>query len=156
MDWNEAFARLNGVRDELEAARAAVAHTQAALRAGEAVLKGAVGVRPSHMARCGNNLQRTYALRLFAEFEGILRAYWAVARPVRVQDRRRRTSMETLLNRIAVICTIPFDVLDSAHDVRKYRNSLIHDDGTEDVVLLDFQECKSRVGTFLSHLPTRW
>lgn len=41
-----------------------------------------------------------------------------------------------------------------AHCVREYRNAAIHDIGESDS--LTFQECKSRLGVFLSFLPVRW
>jgi hypothetical protein len=155
MNWRDAFASLNGVRDELEAARLAIAHTQMGIRNGQALTIRVAGFRPSHFGECAGNLERTYVLRLFAEFEGIVRTYWALARP---RPRRRRTPMEILLDRSALSCRMPVDVLEDAHDVRRYRNSLIHDDHEDNaaIAVLDFHECKSRLAAFVRSLPLRW
>lgn len=155
MDWKTAFSRLGGVRDELEAARLSVAHAQRALDAGEDFL-GRAAVKPSHVRDCARALEFTYLLRLFAEFEGVLRDYWRAARP---SPRPRRTHISTLMNRVAIVCSIPADALADAHEVRDYRNALAHH-GNDGVSAagdpLRFHECKSRLGVFLSHLPTRW
>lgn len=153
MHWEEAFSRLSGVRDEFEAAKFSVAYAQSGISAGEGVLKAGAAVKPSHLRRCAENLEMTYLLRLFAAFEGVLRDYWRVARP---SPRPRRTQMEILIDRVAILCIIPSDTRDEAHEVREYRNSLVHSDQTNDAAILDFQECKSRLGRFLGCLPTRW
>jgi len=150
MTWDEAFSRLTAVRDELEAARFSLRRAQEALQAGEDFLGHQSAVRPSHVRECARHLEMTYLLRLFAEFEHVLRDYWHTARPRAV---RRRTRMEILINRIAAICAIPFDALENAHDVREYRNAIVHSD---EASRLTFNECKSRLGTFLSFLPRRW
>ena len=150
MTWDEAFSRLRDVRDELEAARFALAHAQAAIADGQDFLR-ASAVKPSHVNQCASNLELTYVLRLFAEFEEVVRDYWNTVRPRR---RPRRTNMEILLNRVAILCSIPYDTLQRAHAVREYRNTLVHAGG--EGPLLTFHECKSRLGTFLSFLPTRW
>jgi hypothetical protein len=151
MNWDEAFSRLTQVRNELEAARLALARAQRAIADGEAFPGSGSAVKPSHVDQCARHVELTYLLRLFAEFEGILRDYWAVARPA---ARRRRTNMEILLNRVAILCTVPYDTLQGAHQVREYRNLLTHHH--REALPISFLECKSRLGTFLSFLPTRW
>lgn len=123
MTWEAAFIRLACVRDELEASRFALGYAQRRIAAGEDVLEGVAGVKTAHLSRSASRIDATYTLRLFAEFEAILRDYLAVARP---SPRRRRVRMELLLNRVAAICSIPYDALTQAHRVREHRNSLIH------------------------------
>jgi hypothetical protein len=62
--------------------------------------------------------------------------------------------MEILMNRVAIECHIPFGVADEAHEVRLYRNSVIHPE--EGSLTLSFDQCKSRLGFFLSYLPRQW
>src|SRR5437868_14584300 len=81
-------------------------------------------LRPSHLRDCATNLELTYVVRLFAEFEAILRDFWAV---VRARRRCRRTRMEVLMNRVAAECSLPWDALNKAHAVREYRNAIVHD-----------------------------
>ncbi len=68
-----------------------------------------------------NNIGDTYIVRLFAEFEVILRAY--LPPPPGRADRRRA---EYLINRLALRHRIPVGIRDAVHDVRVYRNQLAH------------------------------
>jgi len=149
MNYWEAFARLKSVQDELEAARFSVGATSRAARADVTVL--AEPIKPTPLRDCASNLELTYLLRLFAEFEAVVRDFWASARPSR---RRRRTRMEVLMNRVAIECRIPADVLQKAHEVREYRNAAVHDRDRSGE--FNFRACKSRLGFFLSYLPRRW
>jgi len=152
MTWNEAFSRLGTVRDELEASRFCLEHVQRALDAGANPLEAApIAVKPVHIRQSLRNAEITYLLRLFAEFEAVLRDYWNTARP---SPRRRRTKMEVLMNRIGILCKIPWDMVEQAHRVREYRNNAVHNAGGEHV--MSFQECKSHLGIFLSFLPVTW
>ncbi len=69
-----------------------------------------------------NNLESTFFIRLYAEFEAGLRDAWLLAfgRPTEPQ-------MRDLLHAIAARCYIPHDWLDHVHEVREYRNALIHE-----------------------------
>ena len=49
------------------------------------------GVQPGDLRGCGRNLERTYILRLYAEFEGELRRYW---RHIRHRPHLQRTPAE--------------------------------------------------------------
>jgi hypothetical protein len=65
-------------------------------------------------------LEGTFIIRLFAEFETGLRQYWTGVRKSQPQVRQ-------LINRIASRCRIPNDDVESVHQVRTYRNYLVHD-----------------------------
>ncbi|MDB5356933.1 MAG: hypothetical protein JWN24_3386 [Phycisphaerales bacterium] len=97
------------------------------------------------------HLEPTYTLRLFAEFEGILRDYWAIARP---SPRRRLTRMEILMARVAARVNIPTDALAAADLVREHRNEIIH--GGSGAQRLTFEASKAALATFISFLPLRW
>ena len=66
------------------------------------------------------NLEGTYVIRLFAEFETGARDYWAAnwATDPKAVD---------LLDGLAARCGIPDTQRDNAHKVRDYRNSLVHE-----------------------------
>ncbi|HVT88633.1 MAG TPA: hypothetical protein VHD56_07270 [Tepidisphaeraceae bacterium] len=151
MARKEAFQRLGNIKDELEASRFAIECAQREIKSGKDTLKATSGVLPSHLRNCAANLEVTYSLRMFAGFEATLRKYLSAVRP---SPRPRQTRMEHLMNRIATICSVPYDVLNQAHSVRKYRNEVIHQ--RELAGRLTFHDCKSHLGKFLSFLPLQW
>ena len=148
----EAFQQIRSVRDELLAADFALAFSLRQAEVDTSLLHtvdGLIGV--VQLRRCAANLESTYMLRLFSSFEGILRDYWLAVRPAR---RARQTRMEVLMNRIVILRQIPHAVAQGAHDVRAYRNWLVHPQAG--YPRLTFSECKSRLGYFLSYLPREW
>ncbi len=150
MRREQAHQRLQSVFDELLAARFSTSFLLTQIERGGDPLSGQA-LRPVQFKRCAANLEYTYTLRLFAAFESVLRSYYAVMRP---SPRVRRTKISILMDRLASRCTIPFDILKNAHDVREYRNSLIHPAGNDDV--MTFGDCKQRLSLLVSHLPRNW
>ena len=145
-----AFARLERVQRELLAARFVVERAQRDVGADPTVLvRSSPQVRPSYLRDCANNLDLTYLLRLFSEFETALRDFVAARRPS-----PRRTRMEILMERASMLARIPADVVRAAHAVREYRNAIVHDPAR--AAALTFPQCKSRLSRYLSYLPRRW
>ena len=152
MTRQEAFQRIERANAEFEAARFAVAEVWRKSRVDPTLLRSAASnVRPSHLRDCAGHLELTYLLRLFTEFERILRSYWSAARP---SPRVRRTRMEILMQRVAGMNSIPGPVLASANEVRENRNDFVHGSGVAHK--LTFGESKSRLARFTSFLPRRW
>jgi hypothetical protein len=152
MKQGEAFQRIRSVRDEFLAARFALSRAIRQVESDANLLREVdEPLAPQHVRNCAENLEITYLLRLFANFEGVLRDYWAVLRPSPLP---RRTRMEILMNRIVVVRQIPFEVVDAAHEVRVHRNNIVHP--RDEPVQLTFDQCKSRLGFFLSYLPRQW
>jgi hypothetical protein len=148
----EAFDKLRSIQDELEAARFSISRTLREVYSDATTLAETDYVlRPSQIRDCAVNLDVTYLLRLFAEYEGILRDFWAAIRP---SPHRRLTRMEVLMDRIATVRQIPRDVIEDAHEVRDFRNAFIHDHSHADNLI--FGECKSRLSFFISYLPRMW
>jgi hypothetical protein len=148
----DAFARVRAVLDEFAASRFSLGRTIAATSADSTVLSSIdQTLRPSDLRDCLENLEITYALRLFAEFETVLRDYWSVIRP---SPRPRRTRVEILTDRVAARQQIPATVLSAAHAVREYRNNIVHD--RLRTPRLTIHDCKSRIAFFISYLPVRW
>jgi len=149
---DEAYRSFQRVQNQLEAARFAVSRTLSNMSAGaESVAEAEYPLRPQYLRECAAELELTYSLRLFAAFEGTLRSYWQSIRPA---SRPRRTPVEVVMNRIASRCSVSYDILSRAHEVRGYRNHAVHHGGI--VGVLAFGDCKSRLSRFISYLPRRW
>jgi hypothetical protein len=95
-----------------------------------------------------DRLEGTYLVRLFAEFETSLRKLWATF---------RETSPATgdLLNGVGAKCRIPHDQISNAHQVREYRNALVHE-REERAASIPISEARSHLCRFLSRLPAEW
>lgn len=149
MNRQEEIQKVKGVQREFEAARLCIAEFLHTIHTNSDIpVFSDSDIRPSHIRNCGNNLEITYVIRLFAEFEATLRSYWAALRP---SPRPRRTPAETVIDRIAAHEQMPPPVLRNAQVVREYRNSIVHDRlRTPRLTLYD---CSSHLCRFLSHLP---
>jgi hypothetical protein len=95
-------------------------------------------------------LEGTYIIRLFAEFETGLRLFWPTAKrpdpPGRTRD---------LIDGVAATRRIPDDERTNAHDVREYRNFLVHE-REEEVVPISIAKAGSHLCRFFSFLPLTW
>lgn len=151
MQQQEAFRRLNLVRDEFDAARFSLAQTLRDLDSDPNVYHAGKRQQVTHgqLQTCAENLQITYLVRLFAEFEAILRDYWLKGR-----HRRTEPGMEVLMDRLGAYCTVTCDDLQDAHEVRAYRNDVIH--AHLQNPRFDFHECRSRLAHFVRWLPLHW
>jgi hypothetical protein len=113
------------------------------------------GLKP-HRLSWGNferamaNLGATYVTRMFAEFEAGLREAWA--RKYRQTTEPRAAD---LLSAFQARCRIPQDLYDAVEDVRKYRNSIVHDQD-EAVAAVSVDIAGRHLRTFLSKLPVTW
>src|SRR5205809_1040402 len=136
MTHQEAYRKLDEVRDEFDAVRLTLAHALHGYQNKTDLWRNLGKVTLHDLEVSVDNLPITYFLRLFAEFEGILRDYW-------VNGRGRSTSprMMDLMNSIAAYCFIGNDDLADAHEVREYRNHVIHQHLQDP--RFDFQTCRS-------------
>ncbi len=101
-----------------------------------------------NLQRAERNLETTYIIRLFAEFEGILRLV------LLTHDPRRRVSREAYnrINHAARLFSIPDSVRDAVHDAREYRNSVVHPGGVR-TASLTMPQARSVLNRFLKPLP---
>lgn len=130
--------QLSAVFEEYEEVRGAVTqHLRDPSRAGY-----------RNLLRADANLETTYIVRLFVEFEGILRLV------LLAHDPRRRVSREAYnrINRAARLFSIPDPIRDAVHDAREYRNSVVHPGGSR-IASLSIRQARSVLNRFLKPLP---
>jgi hypothetical protein len=95
-------------------------------------------------------LHKVYFTRLFACFESSLRLYWQTIRP------GRRPSTEQLLSSIARRHGVPQDTLDTANEIRNFRNYLIHEENEPEPKTFTIDEAMSPLNTYIARLPNEW
>jgi len=138
--------RIKAVEREHWAIRQATDRFKEQARRDPTILEG--GLRHRDIDHASDNLDGTYVIRLFAEFETGLRQYW---------DHARGTNPRThdLLEGLAALCGVPDEQRENAHAVREYRNSLVHEREEEsEVVPVD--TARGYLCRFFSFLPPRW
>lgn len=142
------MGRVKDVEREHIASRFAVDHLLSVVRQDPTAIKGKVQIR--ELDRASDQLEGTYIIRLFAEFETILRMFWLASRskypPARTRD---------LLDGVGARCRIPHDRIQHAHDVRDYRNVLVHE-REERIEAIPIHKARSHLCHFLSFLPRAW
>ncbi len=96
------------------------------------------------------NLEATYLIRLFAEFESGLRDLWKF-----YYKKKKRTQMKYLVQLIATQA-VPQNSVDDADRIRVFRNALVHEESEEPIVPLTLGEAKSKLCRYFSFLPRDW
>jgi hypothetical protein len=144
---HEWHSRIKAVEREYQAVRLAIDYFHVAVRRNPLLLKG--DVRPRDIGIASNQLEGTYVMRIFAQFETGLREYWATVR-------KTHPKVEALLNNLARDFKIPFDYLEKTHAVRKFRNYLVHERDVEAVVPIPITDVRSALQIFFKYLPPEW
>src|SRR5439155_16738556 len=111
-------SRIKAVEREYVAMRQAADRFRQAARDDPTILQG--NLRHGEIVVASKNLEGTYIIRLFAEFETGARQYWSAH-----WDTDPKTV--DLLNGLAARREIPDTQRDNAHLVREYRNALVHE-----------------------------
>jgi hypothetical protein len=97
-----------------------------------------------------DNLETTYLIRVFAEFEAGLREAWEQAFHQATSPR-----MRDMIDSISARCVISREWCDCVHAVRAYRNALIHE-GSGDVPPVGVREACGWLCRYFSRLPHEW
>ena len=100
-----------------------------------------------------DNLEATYLIRLYAEFEAGLRDYWT-----NHLNRPTHPPMAQLLQSLADQ-RVSTDRLEDAYAVREYRNFLVHaesDDPPPDLRIFTVAEAKQHLCYFFGRLDPDW
>ena len=139
-------SRIKAVEREYIAMRQAADRFQRAALDDPTILQG--NLRHREIIAASRNLEGTYIIRLFAEFETAARQYW---------DANWATDPKTvdLLNGLAARCEIPERQRDSAHRVREYRNGLVHE-REDKPEIVPIAEARHFLCRFFSYLPWQW
>jgi hypothetical protein len=106
------------------------------------------GIGLSQVRETARNLEATYIIRLFSEFEGILQEHWVTSRP----GQRIPGTAKSLIDRVASSRRLPSRVRDDAHKVRDYRNSVVHP-RLPPAIAVDFRGALAALNRFLDPLP---
>lgn len=97
------------------------------------------------------DLELTYVIRVFAVFENGLRSFWQSVKP------GKRPDMKPLMDAIGSKRKIPYDILKKAHEVREYRNQIVHQRKPhEAVIYIAMDEVRRRLSMYFDRLPFRW
>lgn len=132
--------RLARVQEELDALRDAVQF--ASRNAGS----------PGGLRRADENLEAIFVIRLFAVFEGVLKEHLAQHHPNIVVPEDARAVW--LIDRVAQRQTPPitFPLRNRVHEVRRWRNFLIHPGGGPALEIF-WTDALARLSRFADHLP---
>lgn len=145
MNTYEAMLKLKRLESHCLAAMAATAHYLGECESNRIESFRGFGVRD--VRDCHDDLEATYLIRLFAEFEITLRDYWE--RKVRQTKPTAKYLLESLGGRLF----IQYDTLQRAHAVREYRNSIVHGGNAVSVTL---SEARSYLCAYMSNLPRQY
>lgn len=99
--------------------------------------------------RYRGELESTYLIRVYAAFEAGLRDAWRHR-----FGRKTYPKMEVLIDCVRDLCGVPLELAESVHEVREYRNDVVHDTGTAPPVPLD--SARHRLCAYFSRLPLDW
>ena len=150
-ELRERLGRVKAVELEFYAVRSSVEQMRVLITRGDAVLTDA-GVRDLDSA--AENLESTYMIRLWAEFETAIRSYYGWRRNEPVSRIKTRDLIDAVAG-VRLGRAISNDVREKVHVVREYRNSLIHarDDSSLAVALSDARRV---LNLYLCRLPETW
>ena len=135
-----------GVEREYRVAARGVERLQQQSRADPSALDPSVA--PIDVRRCLENLENTYLMRLFAVFEESLREVWAVG-----FSKTTYPKTQHLLDGCAARQHVRHDDLYNAHQVRGYRNAIVHGGEAMPVTL---SQTRAFLCTFFGWMPNRW
>jgi hypothetical protein len=100
------------------------------------------------------NLEATYIIRMYAEFEAGLRDYWETH-----LNKSTHPPMVQLVRSAIPNQMFSQDCIDDADDVREYRNFLVHDiedDPPEEMRVFTVPEAKRCLCEYFGRLDPRW
>jgi hypothetical protein len=139
--------RLRQVRDEYDAAREALAFVLTNWYKQD--VQGATGsIARRDFERAAHNLEMTFFVRLFAEFEGILKDHLSSKHIFVPKDPKVDWLISCVLR--AESLKIDSELRKRLEDVRTYRNSIAHSSAAP--VVITFKEALARMNKFLDKL----
>jgi hypothetical protein len=149
----ERIDRLKAIEREYLVVRHAIDRLQVTVTDGRADLPGGTSVRDLNEAH--RQLEATFLIRLWAEFETAVRSYYGWLTN-NLDSRIRALDLINAVNASRRGRSAGDSIRLAVHEVREYRNSLVHDrdDLVPPVTLTD---ARRRLNTYLgAKLPERW
>lgn len=101
------------------------------------------------LLRADSNLETAYIIRLFAEFEGILRLALSDS-AIRAGAPHARRTTGSIAPSVSSPSLDP--IHDAVHGAREYRNSVVHPGGVR-IASLSLRQARSILNRFLKPLP---
>ena len=141
--------RIRAIEREYKVAKIAAEDLDRHLRDEPAALAGYM-LRYQDFLKYQENLESTYLIRMFSEFESGLREAWTLALGQATQPR-----MQELIEAFAARRNIADIWKIGVHDVREYRNGLVHE-GAREARIIGLGEARGRLCRFFSLLPLDW
>jgi hypothetical protein len=102
----------------------------------------------SKVQTANDELETTYLIRLFSEFESILRDYCSSVLKITL---RAQTSVMTIINRVSSRLKIEPAIVFDVHNVREQRNRAVHRNGYG-AIALAFADALAAMNKFLVRL----
>lgn len=144
----EVLNQVKRVELEYGATRFAVDRLLGDIRSDSSWLPEEIKVKNIQIA--SSRLEATYFIRLFAEFESVLRRFWmetlTTAPPSRTRD---------VVDSLGARKTVPAGLILQVHAVREYRNQLVHHGGST-LAAVSLATARSHLCRFISYLPIKW
>ncbi len=145
-DW---ILRIKSIEKEYRVATLARDALDAELKKAPSTLVGK-GLERLHFDRFSDNLDATYLIRMFAEFETGLRDCW--------KKRLKKRSIARVSDLVISISSkqrIDSQERENVEKVRRYRNKLIHEEDSE-AETVDVAAARKLLCTFFGRLPEDW
>jgi hypothetical protein len=146
--------RVKGAERESYVVAAAVAYYRPVALAGDSQLPSKTS--PRDIVAAAEQVESTYLIRMWAEFETALRSY----RRYITGDTDDRISTMNLIDWTAGVKqgrAISADVRDDVHETREYRNFLVHErDDEAPPATVAIEAARKRLNTLLHCLPIKW
>lgn len=109
-------------------------------------------LKPAHFDEASRNVEMTYFVRLYAEFEGILKDHLATNHPtVMISDKPKVDKLISLVMKAEGFALDP-TLRRKMDDVRDYRNSIAHQ-ARASAPAITFVDALSSLNKFLAKMP---
>ncbi len=143
--------RLRAVQMEFNSAREAISFVQRNWQKYD-IYADLVRLKPAHFDEAGRHVEMTYFVRLYAEFEGVLKDHLAMNHPtVIVADKPKVDKLIRLVLKAENITLDP-NLRRKMDNVRTYRNSIAHRAHAA-APSVPFVDALSSLNKFLARLP---
>lgn len=142
----ERIERIKSVEREYQAAAVAAELLAEKLRSEPSFLAPTLRARDGEVVR--QSIETAFLIRLFAVFEAGLREVWSEALRQTTEPR-----MKDLVDALTARRGVPQGVADAVHQVREYRNALLHGGETSSVSIGD---ARRQLNRFFARLPEDW